>query len=266
MDRKTSSLRPQGRPAGYHVWSNLLFLHWRIDASLLKSLVPAELTIDTFDGSAWIGLVPFQMSDVRPWWSPPIWGISSFPETNVRTYVHHQGKDPGVWFFSLDAAKLLPVQLARWGWGLNYYWSQMAIQRAGEIITYESHRRRSPAHVKIKAKLQGPDPDGISVPNVEGARVARPDTLEHFLIERYLLYTVHRKWLYSGQVHHHPYRLHMAELLHLEQSILHANQLDLQTSPCHVRYSSQVQVEVFPLCRICPTTGADRTSQASTHV
>ena len=104
---------PQARPVGYHHWSDLLFLHWRVPAEMLQPLLPRGLTVDTWDGSAWVGLVAFHISRLRPWWSPVLPWISTFPETNIRTYVHREGRDPAVWFFSLDAARWLAVQAAR---------------------------------------------------------------------------------------------------------------------------------------------------------
>src|SRR5262245_7056955 len=111
-DRIAATTRPTERPIGYHRWTNLLFLHWPIDVASLTHLIPSRLSVDTFDGTAWVGLVPFQLCGVRPWWSPPVPGVSSFIETNVRTYVHLDGCAPGVWFFSLDASSSLAVRLA----------------------------------------------------------------------------------------------------------------------------------------------------------
>ena len=110
VDRLSPTRRPNGRAAGYQHWRELLFLHWRISPAEIAALVPESLSIDTCEGSAWVGLVLFRMTGVRPWWSPSIPGVSAFPETNVRTYVHRHGRDPGVWFLSLDAASSLGVQ------------------------------------------------------------------------------------------------------------------------------------------------------------
>ena len=247
VDRISPSQRPPTSPAGYHTWSDLLFIHWRVPVDVLRPWLPAELTIDTYDGSAWLGLVPFQMFGVRPWWSCPIWGISDFPETNVRTYVHFQGRDPGVWFFSLEASKLLAVTLARCGWGLNYHWARMSVRRDGSRIAYRSRRILSGVTCDVDVEIG----EGLANGAAHGdTRVAIPGTLEHFLVERYLLYARRNGKLYQGQVHHRPYPLRSARLLGLNQGLLAANQLSVTDDPCHVVYSPGVSVEVFNLSRI----------------
>ncbi|MDB5392223.1 MAG: hypothetical protein JWM11_7869 [Planctomycetaceae bacterium] len=248
IDRISPTRRPFGAAAGYHVWSDLLFIHWRIPVSLLQPLLPRELTIDTYDGSAWVGLVPFRMSGVRPWWSPPIWGISSFPETNVRTYVHLNGTAPGVWFLSLDAAQWLAVQLARLGWGLNYHWAKMNVTRRGSTIEYRSRRVFGGAFCHATAEIGDPFSEGL----VSGqARIAKPGTVEHFLVERYLLYAVRRGMIFQGQVHHQPYSLFATELRNLNEQLLVANGVEPSQPPCHVIFSPQVNVEVFGLQPVC---------------
>ena len=89
--------------SGYQNWRHLVFLHWRVNPQQLQTHLPPGLTIETFDGSAWLALVPFAMENVRPWWSPSVPGISWFLETNLRTYVRHESGLSAVWFFSLDA-------------------------------------------------------------------------------------------------------------------------------------------------------------------
>src|SRR5579864_3319335 len=96
IDRISPMQRPAGRAIGYQIWTNLLFVHWSVPIELVQPLIPPSLTLDTWQGQALVGLVPFYMSGVRPWWSPAIPGVSSFCETNVRTYVHFRGRDPGV--------------------------------------------------------------------------------------------------------------------------------------------------------------------------
>lgn len=250
IDRIAPTCRPLLGAAGYHLWSDLLFIHWQVPVDLLAPLLPSELTVDTYDGTAWLGLVPFQMFDVRPWWSPPVWGVSSFPETNVRTYVHFRDRDPGVWFFSLDAAKLLAVTLARWGWGLNYHWSRMSVLRDGPRIEYRSRRVASGVVCNADIEVGAPYASGLAS---EECRIAAPGTLEHFLIERYLLYSTRFGYLYQGQVHHRPYPLHHVQLLNLDQGLLVANRILVGHNPCHVLYSPGVSVEVFNLHRIART-------------
>src|SRR2546425_10260967 len=113
IDRLSPTLRPNGRRAMFQRWADLLFLHWIVPADQITPLLPPVLTLDTFEGHAYIGLVPFTMTGVRPVWAPPVAPLSDFHETNVRTYVHLKGRDPGVWFFSLDAANTIAVRIAR---------------------------------------------------------------------------------------------------------------------------------------------------------
>src|SRR5687768_2328582 len=109
MDRLAPSRRPDGSPAMYQRWRTLSFLHWKVSAAELAPLLPPGLEVDTFEGDAWVGLVPFTMRGVRPRFLPPAPGLSAFHETNARTYVHQRGSAPGVWFFSLDAASRVAV-------------------------------------------------------------------------------------------------------------------------------------------------------------
>ncbi len=113
IDRISPTLEPDQPVLMYQNWHHLLFLHWEIPPQELQALIPAGLTVDTFEGKAYAGLIPFTMTGVRPVLTPPLPGISSFHEVNVRTYVHREGCDPGVWFFSLDASSTLAVAAAR---------------------------------------------------------------------------------------------------------------------------------------------------------
>src|SRR5919197_218550 len=110
IDRLAVRSKPPGTPVMHQTWQDLLFLHWPIDPIALRPLIPAALDIDTFEGQAWIGITPFALTDLRVTAMPPIPGLSSFDEVNVRTYVVHNGT-PGIWFFSLDASKLIPAMV-----------------------------------------------------------------------------------------------------------------------------------------------------------
>jgi uncharacterized protein YqjF (DUF2071 family) len=237
IDRISPNRRPPGQPAGYQTWSDLLFVHWRLPAEEVAPLLPPPLTLDTWQGDAWVGLVPFRMSGVRPRWWP--WG-AAFLETNVRTYVHFQGRDPGVWFFSLEANHWLAVKAARAGWHLNYHWARMTYEQTGDVFRYRGRRRdASAAGSSIEARVATDTPP----------RAAASGSLEHFLVERYFLYTNARgsRGMWRGQVHHRPYLVQPAELLHLEESLLAVNGMCSAESPCHVLYSPRVDVEVFGL-------------------
>ncbi|HVW01295.1 MAG TPA: DUF2071 domain-containing protein, partial [Planctomycetaceae bacterium] len=218
IDRLSPSRRPPRSVAGYHHWSDLLFVHWRVPADAVSPLLPPGLTLDTREGEAWVGLVLFEMSGVRPWWSPSVPGISRFLETNVRTYVHREGRDPGVWFFSLEAARWLAVKLARWGWHLPYHFADMQLSWSGRQVEYRSCRRERnspPGTSHVMAEV------GAALDN--GGH-ARPGTLDHFLIERYYLYAHSpRGRLYRGQVHHTSYPLQEARLISCNETLLAAS-------------------------------------------
>src|SRR5262249_55787207 len=120
-------------------WGTLLFMHWPVDPDALNSLLPSSLSLDTFDGTAWLGVVPFWMWGIRASFLPRIPGTSAFPELNVRTYVHYKGV-PGVWFFSLDAANSLAVWGARRFYYLPYFNARMQLRRNGQTVSYSSRR------------------------------------------------------------------------------------------------------------------------------
>jgi uncharacterized protein YqjF (DUF2071 family) len=247
IDRLSPTRRPSGRVAGYQHWRELLFLHWRISPAEIAARIPDSLSVDICEDSAWIGLVLFRMSGVRPWWSPPIPGISAFPETNVRTYVHFQGRDPGVWFLSLDAASTLGVRIGRHRWGLPYHRSQMAVRRRRDFIQYTC-RREWPGPVGVGGTVEAEIGDVCSGldRNVEPGR-AVPGSLEHFLIERYLLYAQKGERISIGQVHHTPYPLREARLQTCQQSWLDDIGLTVHRPPDHILFSEGVATEIFPL-------------------
>ena len=183
-------------------WHDVLFLHWPVAADLIRPLIPQGLELDTFDGSAWIGVAPFRMTGVRPHGFPRFAGLA-FPELNVRTYVWSPGRS-GVWFVSLDAANRLAVRTARRWYGLPYYDARMTVRREQETIRYRSTRadRRSTGaefHASYK-------------PTGDVYRSA-PETLDRWLTDRYCLYTVDRSGrLGYADIHHLPWPLQRAEV------------------------------------------------------
>jgi len=246
IDRITPTRRPTEAAIGFQRWSDLLFVHWRMPAEVIASLLPPRLTIDTWGGDAWVGLVPFYMSGVRPWWSPPVPGISNFCETNLRTYVHLDGEQPGVWFFSLEAANSLAVRIARRNWNLPYFKAMMSLEKKGRNIHYHSARQwPEPIGAMTDIEIQIGEP--IQSGTQTGA--AAVGTLEHFLAERYLLYAADRGGnLYRGQVHHRPYQLRAARILSIEQTLLEsANIHPPDKKFCHALYSEGVDVDIFRL-------------------
>jgi len=242
IDRISPTRRPAGRVVQRPGWHALTFLHWRVPVEALRPLVPAALEIDTFEGAAFIGLVPFTMTKVRPSWAPPWPGTNNFHETNVRTYVHHQGAGPGVWFFSLDAASWPAVMAARTVWRLPYHHARMTLERTAAGVRYASERLRP-----------GPLPAAcrVSCRPIGEPAAARPDTLEHFLAERYLLYTVGRGGaLRRGAVHHAPYPLQRAEIDDCEETLIAAAGVRRPDAAPLAHYASEVAVEIFPLERV----------------
>ena len=183
-------------------WHDLLFMHWPVRADVLRPLIPGSLRLDTFDGDAWIGVVPFHMSGIRARFMPPIPGLWAFPELNVRTYVTH-GQKPGVWFFSLDAASALAVRVARWTFHLSYFDAAMSVHREGEDVVYRSRRTHRGAPACAFAARYRPT----------GAVFrSKPGSLDAFLTDRLCLYsTDRRRRMYRGDIEHPPWPLQPAE-------------------------------------------------------
>lgn len=237
-------LQCRERPAGMAVmrqqWADLLMIHSRYDADALQARLPEGLFVDRFDGDAWLGIVPFSMNRIRPIFSPPMPWISWFLELNVRTYVHAADGTPGVWFFSLDCNQALAVQLARRLFHLPYEQARMKLERAGERIEYECAR--------VSA---GGEMARYEYGLCENGERAQPGSLEFFLLERYLLFAADAVGrIYSGQVHHAPYRFQKID--DVEHSALplawDGFSLD-QWNVESVLAAEKVNVEIFPLKR-----------------
>lgn len=235
VDRIAATRRPRLPVAGYQSWRDLLFLHWPVPVEVVQPLVPARLSIDTFQGVAYLGLIPFWITGARPPLTPE-WAGLRFLETNVRTYVHLDGRDPGVYFFSLDASSWAAVAGARAAYGLPYFPARMRMRRDGSRIAYRSRRLVGPA--------------GRSQVTFEPGRYlgpAIPGTLEHFLIERYVLYADRAAGLGRAQVHHQAYPVHQATLLGLRDELIAADGLpEPAGAPPLVHYAPGVDVEIFP--------------------
>lgn len=247
VESHTSAGKSDPRTAGYQRWSKLTFLHWKVDASTLQCLLPDCLQVQQFDGSAWLGVVPFSMERIRPWWSPPVPGISWFLETNVRTYVVDERGTAGVWFFTLDCNSRIAVKLARTFWHLPYKsaFLSLELQRSPTLdsptrILYAGVRKESPV---AEYELS------LSLPSNAGTH-AQPHTLEHFLVERYLLFaTDHKGRLRTGRVHHAPYQLVTPASIAGAQSLTSAiagQELSISAAD-HVAFCAGVDVRVSPL-------------------
>jgi len=175
-------------------WHDLLFMHWPVPKEALRPLIPPALEVDTFDGHAWIGVVPFRMTGVRPRFLPSVPALSDFPEINLRTYVT-AGDRPGVWFFSLDAHNKVAVRLARASYGLPYFDARMSCETEPDgTVAYRSertHKGAAPARFVARYRPTGELPG------------SRPGTVEHFLTERYCLYSAGRGGrVRRGEIHH----------------------------------------------------------------
>ncbi len=226
-------------------WRNLLFAHWPVSPQLLRSAVPECLEIDTFDGAAWVGVVPFSMNDVCPRWVMPLPWISNFLELNVRTYVKKNGV-AGVYFFSLDCSNPVAVRGARTFFHLPYYDALMTLKSSGSHsaappdrgeISYTSVRASSAETFKAVYAAEGP------VVKFES------DSMETFLTERYCLYTTDRSGrLFRGVIHHLPWPLQRAQA-EISQNTMVSRSLgfELPNSKPHLLYSANIETVEWPL-------------------
>ena len=221
-------------------WGKLLFMHWPIDATVLRPLIPAQLAIDTFDGNAWIGVVPFTMWGIRASFLPAIPGTSAFHELNLRTYVHFNGV-PGVWFFSLDAASKLAVWGARTFYHLPYFNAEMSLRQQGTSIEYHSTRRDARG---ASAQLDAAWTIG------EPLARARPGSREFFLTERYCLYSDHREKLYRSRIFHEPWRLRSATLDSYQSTMVESLGIEAPNGEPRLHYAESIAVNIWPLRKV----------------
>jgi uncharacterized protein YqjF (DUF2071 family) len=219
-------------------WRDLLFLHWPVEPAALAPHIPDGLTLQTFDGVAWLAVVPFRMTGVSARWLPDVPGLSAFPELNVRTYVERDGV-PGVWFLSLDADHRLAVRVARRFFHLPYVYAQMSCRSDGEAIVYRSERPGPGPRARFAARYE---PVGPPCPAESG-------TLDHFLTERYCLYArTPRGDFLRGQVHHVAWPLQEARVAIDANELPAANGIDVDAAgPAHVRFARRVDVVLWPL-------------------
>ena len=236
MDRLKPSMRPGAPVVGFQRWDDLLFLHWELPPDSLRPLVPSRLELDTFEGRAFVTVTPFTVRGAKLRGLPPLPALKDFHEINVRTYVHLGGEDPAVWFFSLDAASALAAALARASLRLPYCYARIVRGTDGALRTYEVSRLLPPGPATLSASW-----------TIAGeAAPAPPGTLEHFLCERYLLFSraVGRK-LFRLQVHHAPWPLRRVERLEIAQTLTTADGLPhLRGTPLS-QWSEGVDVEFF---------------------
>ena len=241
------------RPSDQHIvmyqnWRQLLFLHWVVDPDLVQHTLPHGLKVDTFEGQTYIGLVPFFMCGVRPRFLTSVPYLSNFMEVNVRTYVYDQQGTPGVWFYSLDANQLLAVHLARYFFKLPYFHAQMhatamtpwGLRASDHIpINYHTWRRGTPEMTASRFVYQS-----------TGEKVtAPPNTLEFFLVERYVLFATPRpRQLATGRVYHSPYPIFKATVTAWDDQLVQlAGFESLHRPPDHILVSPGVDVQIYPI-------------------
>lgn len=215
-------------------WEQLLFAHWQVPVETLRPLIPDALSIDTFEGQAYVGVVPFRMRWVRPRGLPALPWISFFPELNVRTYVLQAGR-PGVWFFSLEAGNPLAVWIARTTFHLPYFNAQMRCQPDGVLYrSSRTHRDAAPAHFEAEYRPVGP------------VYRSQPGTLDAWLTERYCLYAQDaRGGIYRGEIQHVQWPLQPAEASITQNTMGEWLGFDFSGPPATLHYAERITVPVW---------------------
>jgi uncharacterized protein YqjF (DUF2071 family) len=237
IDRLSIRSRPEGQPLMHQAWGKLLFMHWRIDQHLLRPLIPSALEIDTFDGSAWIAIVPFTMWDIRafPPYVPAVPGMNAMHELNVRTYVHFNGT-PGVWFFSLDCNNAAAVFGARTLYYLPYFNADLSLTQTDQTIEYSSIRTEKPS-AAFRAKWH----IGHSLPTAEAG------SLEFFLTERYCLFSENKGRIYRSRIYHDPWQLMTATVESDESTMISSLGLPEPTGEPLLHYAEAIHVDIWSL-------------------
>ncbi|HEV8192644.1 MAG TPA: DUF2071 domain-containing protein [Ktedonobacterales bacterium] len=225
-------------------WKELLFAHWPVPASALRERLPHGLALDTFDGEAWVGVVPFRMSGVHFRGLPGFPTTETFPELNVRTYVVAEDK-PGVYFFSLDAGSLLAVAGARTLFFLPYFPARFSVSRSGETISYNAQRSTGSVGGRPRAVFAAHyRPTGPVFRS-------RPGTLEHWLTERYRLYTAGpRGHALSADIHHMQWPLQPAEAEIERNTMALADGITLPETPPLLHYAQELHVAAWRIRRV----------------
>ncbi|WP_211267089.1 YqjF family protein [Nonomuraea candida] len=222
-------------PVMHHQWTRMTFIHWRYPPEQVQALLPARLQVETFDGSAWVGLTPFLMRGVRLPGVPALPWLSTFPETNLRTYVRDARGRTGIWFLSLDAGRLPAALGGRGGYWLPYFWSDMSVHVRNGRTRYRSRRRLpGPAGARCDVDVEA------GVPLLERER----DELAHFLTARFRLFSLVAGRLAAAMVEHPPWPLHHAHLNSLDQDVVQAAGLPAPEGPPVVHASPGVPVRV----------------------
>jgi uncharacterized protein len=233
--------RPWPLPSGSwlmgQTWEDLFFAHWRVAAAAVRELVPAGLTVDEHDGSAWLGVTLFELTGLRLRGTLPLPVVSSFPVLNVRTYVTAAGK-PGIWLFSLDTPSLVAGEVARRVHKQPSFHARISLERDDGRILGSAARREGLRPFVFEGSYR---PDG-------DPSEPEPGTLEHFLAERYCVYASDESGLYRGEIHRLPWRIRPAEAS-IELNTMPPDGLELQGEPlCHL--AERQDVVIWPLEQI----------------
>jgi uncharacterized protein len=247
IDRIGPTLRPDEGEVMKQRWADLLFLHWAVDARALRAALPSGLELDTFDGRAYVGIVPFTVTGARPTWLPPLPFVSDFHEVNLRTYVHYAGRDPGVWFFALDASNPVVVQTARALFKLPYRRAEieMVVEEPGKA-SRSGDARRWISYTSRRVSGDRPELE-VRYGPAGAPQQAVPGTLEHFLLERYVLYTESDGTLFRARVHHAAYPAQAALVPTLRENFLPGIGVKRPEKAPLAHYAQEVEVDVFPL-------------------
>lgn len=239
--------RPNGPWIMRQTWRNLLFAHWPVPAALLRPLIPETLAIDTYDGAAWVGVVPFRMTAVRLRGTPYTPFADTFPELNVRTYVLPRGADSegtsksGVWFFCLDAGSRLAVEAARRFFHLPYFKADMRVVEDGDTIHYTSHRTHRGAPPATLVASYHP---------IAPVTLSEPGSLAHWLTERYCLYAADRRGhLYRGDIHHDRWPLQAAEAEIATNTMAAAHGITLPDTPPLLHFARRIDMRCWRIRR-----------------
>jgi len=231
-----SALAPRSieKPAMRQVWRDLTFLHWRYNAETISGRLPPGLTLDTFDGSAWVGLVPFVLAAIQLRGLPAVPWISAFPETNVRTYVRGADGERGVWFFTLEADRLAAVMLARLWYHLPYRWASMRVTRRGSAVEYHSLRNRlfGQGRTEIAVDIGSP---------------LETNELDRFLTARFRLYTAMRGRIAYAQIEHPPWPLRRATVTSLKENLMQNSGVPSPQGEPLAHYSEELCVKAEAL-------------------
>jgi len=213
-------------------WRHLAFVHYEVDPARIQATLPDGFRVHTFQNRAFLGLVPFRMMNVRPIGLPAVPKLSHFLETNVRTYVIAPNGQTGVWFYSLDAESPTACRIARATFGLPYFPAKMSLARRGSEFEYRCTRGA------IESK--------VVVTTTPELRVASPESLDAFLLERYRLFSLRKGMVLTGLVRHEPYTFCELEAVSVDEQLVAAAGFECITSgvPAHAAWSPGVDVQI----------------------